>query len=126
MKRKVETGYMNISSPELTALDLVNYYNEVGGFSRVTTVLDELREEMEGEKLAEAARQYDQVVVAQRLGYLLDYHLNEIELSDALYQYLEPMEYYPALLRPQKEKSDHMKTGNKWKIVPNIEIESDL
>lgn len=126
MKRKVETGYMNISTPELTALDLVNYYYEVGGFSRVATVLDELREVMDGEVLAVAARQYDQVVVAQRLGYLLDYHLNDIELSDALYQYLESIEYYPALLRAQKEKSVHMKTGNRWKIVPNIEIESDL
>lgn len=126
IKRKVDTGYVNISSPELTALDLVSYYNVVGGFNRVATVLDELREEMDADKLAETARQYDQVVVVQRLGYLLDYFLDEDELSSALYSYLETVDFYPALLRPQREKSEDMKTGNKWKIVPNVEIETDL
>src|SRR5690606_20352604 len=35
IKKKVDTGYINISSPELTALDLVFYYKDVGGFNRV-------------------------------------------------------------------------------------------
>lgn len=34
IKRKVDTGYIHVSSPELTALDLVNYYEESGSVSK--------------------------------------------------------------------------------------------
>ncbi|KAF5277940.1 hypothetical protein FQR65_LT15906 [Abscondita terminalis] len=50
IKKKVDTGYINISSPELTALDLISYYNEVGGFNRVATVIEELKEVIQAEK----------------------------------------------------------------------------
>lgn len=126
IKKKVDTGYINISSPELTALDLVSYYNEVGGFNRVATVIEELKEVMQPEKFVEAAKQYDEISVVQRLGYLLECVLDENELSNALYNYLESIGHYPVLLRPQRKKTGNMTTGNKWKIVPNVEIEADI
>lgn len=126
VKKKTETGYINISSPELTALDLVSYYNEVGGFNRVATVIEELREAMQPGKLVEAAKQYGEVSVIQRLGYILESVLAESELGAALYDYLGSVGYYPTLLRPQKKRPQSMVTGNKWKIMPNIEIEADI
>src|SRR5690606_2926897 len=33
LQKKVDTGYINISSPELTALDLVNYFENAGGLN---------------------------------------------------------------------------------------------
>jgi predicted transcriptional regulator of viral defense system len=126
-KKKVDTGYIHISSPELTALDLVSYYNEVGGFNRVATVLEELKEEIHPEKLVATAREYNEISVIQRLGYVLECVLDENELSNALYNYLESVGHYPTLLRPQKKKSgNRMITGNRWKVVPNIEIEADI
>lgn len=126
IKKKVDTGYINISSPELTALDLVNYYNEVGGFNRVATVIEELKEVIQADQLVETAKQYEEVAVVQRLGYLLEYVLEENSLSDVLYNYLESIGHYPTLLRPQRKKPENMITGNKWKIVPNVEIEADI
>jgi predicted transcriptional regulator of viral defense system len=126
IKKKVDTGYINISSAELTALDLVNYYNEVGGFNRVTTVIEELKEMIQADQLVETARQYEEVAVVQRLGYLLECVLEDHSLSDALYNYLESVGHYPILLRPQRKKPESMVTGNKWKIVPNVEIETDI
>ena len=126
VKRKVDTGFINISSPELTALDLVSYYHEVGGFNRVATVIEELREIIQAEKLVETAKQYEEISVIQRLGYLLEYVLEENELSNTLYNYLKSVEDYPTLLRPQRKKPENMITGNKWKIVPNAEIEADI
>lgn len=126
VKKKVDTGYIHISSPELTALDVVSYYNEVGGFNRVATVIEELKEVIEPEKLIETAKQYDEISVVQRLGYVLECVLDENELSNTLYNYLGSIGHYPVLLRPQKKKPENMITGNKWKIVPNIEIETDL
>jgi len=126
VKKKVDTGYINISSPELTALDLISYYNEVGGFNRVATILEELKELIQPDKLIETAKRYNETTAIQRLGYILEYILQDNELSNVLYTYLESIGHYPAVLRPQKMKPDNMITGNKWKIVPNVEIEADI
>ncbi len=125
-KKKVSTGYINVSSPELTALDLINHYDSVGGFDRIATVLHELTESIRAENLIESAKQYKKVVVIQRLGYLLDHILEIVELSDKLYDYLNTLEFYPCLLSPQKNKPDRMVAGNRWKIVPNIGVEPDI
>lgn len=126
IKKKVETGYINVSSPELTALDVVNYYDKIGGFNRVATVIEELIENIQADKLIESARHYEQVAAVQRLGYLLEYVLADTELNKNLYNWLKTIDFYPTLLRPQKSKPESMVTGNKWKIVPNTEIEADI
>lgn len=126
VRKKVDTGYINISSPELTALDIISYYNEIGGFNRAATVIEELRDNIQADKLVESAKNYKEVVVVQRLGYLLECVLEENELSNALYSYLESISFYPALLRPQRKKPTTMVAGNRWKIVPNVTIEADI
>ncbi len=126
IKRKVDSGYINISSPELTALDVVNYYKEAGGFNRVATIIEELKDAMQANILIGTVRKYEEVAVVQRLGYILEYVLEDYELSNGLYNYLESINYYPTLLRPQRKKSKNMITGNRWKIVPNVEIETDI
>ena len=45
-KHKTQTGYINVSCPELTAVDLVENEKSVGGLNRVCTVLNELAETM--------------------------------------------------------------------------------
>ncbi len=126
VQKKVDTGYVNISSTELTALDLVNYHEAVGGFNRVATVIEELTEYIDAEKLVTCAKHYSQVVTIQRLGYLLEQVLHKEKLGNALYEFIKPIEFYPTLLRPQKEKPESMITGNRWKVVANVEIETDI
>ncbi|MDR2042725.1 MAG: hypothetical protein LBP98_10525, partial [Tannerella sp.] len=46
-----KTGYVSVSSPELTALDLLLYQKEIGGLSRAGTVLGELVGEMDFDKI---------------------------------------------------------------------------
>lgn len=126
IERKTDTGYLKVSSPELTALDLVYYFNRVGGFNRISTILEELAESIDAEKLAAASERYNQVAVVQRLGFLLDEILHEKELAEALATYLKTVRHYPILLRPQKNKPPSMATGNSWKVVPNEEIETEI
>jgi len=125
-KKKVITGFINVSSPELTALDLINHYETVGGFDRIATVLHELIENIRAENLIESAKHYKKAVVVQRLGYLLEYIIETVKLSDKLYEYLQTVKFHPCLLSPQGAKPDRMVSGNRWKIVPNIEIEPDF
>ena len=44
---KTETGVMQVSTPEATALDLVRYVKSVGGLDNVATVLEELSERID-------------------------------------------------------------------------------
>ena len=46
IQKKTKSGYVLVSSPELTAMDLILYDKEIGGINRAATVLNELAEEL--------------------------------------------------------------------------------
>jgi predicted transcriptional regulator of viral defense system len=69
--RKTETGSMKVSSPELTALDLLRYVHAAGGIDAVATLVVDLGRRIDGARLAAMAARFDRAC-AQRLGYLLD------------------------------------------------------
>jgi predicted transcriptional regulator of viral defense system len=69
---KTPTGLMKVSTPETTAWDLVRYFKVAGGLDNVITVLSELAERLDAKRLREVAKRHGEVVVGQRLGYLLD------------------------------------------------------
>ena len=64
-------GTIIVSTPEATAVDLVGYQHRAGGLDHVATVLSELAEIIDSDRLAAAAR-FAPVPWAQRLGYLLE------------------------------------------------------
>ena len=68
---KTPRGWIDVSSPEATAFDLVGYPKHTGGLDNVATVLAELRETIDGEQLAAVAH-LSPTPWAQRLGHLLD------------------------------------------------------
>ena len=70
--RKTDTGTMNISSPALTALDLLRYPQASGGIDHVATVLSDLAEKIDPDQLAAISTLVERPVV-QRLGHLLEH-----------------------------------------------------
>jgi len=76
-------GTVQVSTP----LDLVGYNKAVGGIDQVVIILSELVEQIEPEKLAQAAR-IAPVTWSQRLGYLLEL-INAEEKSSALKRYIK-------------------------------------
>ncbi|AYG64066.1 type IV toxin-antitoxin system AbiEi family antitoxin domain-containing protein [Rhizobium jaguaris] len=69
--RKTDTGRMKISSPALTALDLLRYPQAAGGIDNVATVLMDLAEKIDPSQLAALSDAAERPVV-QRLGHLLE------------------------------------------------------
>jgi len=126
IQRKTDTGYLNVSSPELTALDLIYYHPRIGGLNRATTVLQELAESIDAEKLVTTAKHYGQIATIQRLGFLLDEILGGKQLVRPLLTYLKTIPHYPVLLLTQKENPHTKGAGNGWKVIANTEIETDL
>jgi predicted transcriptional regulator of viral defense system len=112
----------DISSPELTALDLVRYADRLGGLNNITEELDLLTEIMDAEALATTAKNYADTTTVQRLGYILHEILYNGPFAESLIDYLKTTRFYPVLLHPQKEKPENMVSGNIWRVVPNVEI----
>ena len=123
--KKTETGYVKVSSPELTALDLVFFQDNIGGLSRLATLLEELAEAIDPIKLAETAKRYGQITTVQRLGFMLEKVVDQKEKAEPMYEWLEKQDYFPLLLQPGK-KSKNKKVNNRWKIVKNASPQSDL
>lgn len=71
-ERKTDTGRMNLSSVELTVLDLLRYPQAAGGIDNIATVVVELGPRLNAEKLVALSEAFERSVV-QRLGYLLDH-----------------------------------------------------
>jgi predicted transcriptional regulator of viral defense system len=84
--RKTETGYVKVSSREMTAFDLIFYSNRMGGLNRTCTVLNELAESMDQKKIEADLLQLFSVATTQRLGYILDCVLNEDQLANRLWK----------------------------------------
>jgi predicted transcriptional regulator of viral defense system len=123
IQKKTPAGYINVSSPELTALDFFDYIHKFG-INRIVTIVQELSEEMKPSLLLKIAGQFPNTAAIQRLGYILDTVVSSEKLSDALRKVLNGRNCFPVPLSPQKEKRGE--TNSRWKIIKNMEIESDL
>jgi predicted transcriptional regulator of viral defense system len=123
IQKKTSAGYINVSSPELTALDFFDYIHTFG-INRITTILQELSEEMKPSLLLKAAKQYPNTAAIQRLGFILERETPAEKLSDSLWKALKERTFFPVPLSPQKGKKGNI--DSKWKIIKNMEIESDL
>ena len=123
IQKKTPAGYVNVSSPELTAFDLLENIHTFG-INRITTVLQELYEEMHPSRLSKIAKLIDNKANIQRLGYILDTVVNNEKLANSLYKVLSRTSFSSVPLSPQKGRKGQIES--KWKIIINVQIESDL
>ena len=106
-KRKTEMGYVNVSNPELTAVDLIYYDNRIGGINRAASVLNELAEVMKPERITGELIEKFSVPSIQRLGYILDVVLGQKILADKLYSESQNLkkDFFRQPLKAGKEKT---------------------
>ena len=117
------TGTMRVSTPEVTALDLVSRPLDSGGLDNVATVLIELHEEhpLAEPELLDAVDLYPSAS-SRRLGYLLERYcalrldeLNALAVKGGR---------EPARLDPSGPRRGHV--DPRWNLRLNAEIEPDL
>lgn len=127
-KRVVKSGYLYISSPELTAIDLLAYRHKSGGLNHIATVLSELVEAMSPKKLGEIINRSKPAYI-QRLGYLLEC-VKEYE-PDIVEKLLAPVVkfikshtiYWVPLAKELPTKG--VERNKLWKLIINTTIEPD-
>ena len=126
-KFQTTIGYLNVSSAELTALDLVDSEQEIGGLARTATVLSELVGEINFTSANQGVLRFFPVPVVQRLGYLLEVVLDEYEKAERLYALTQQLglRFRKVALKSSKEINNSLKINRKWKVIVNQEIEID-
>ncbi len=124
--KNTETGTIRISNPLLTAADLVQYQQHVGGLSRVATILEELSEQINIKSQFASLASFVKKVTWQRLGYILEHVVEENELADELYEQIRNLPgslmYMPLSTSAEDNPSNR---DSRWKININVEIETD-
>ena len=122
-RMKTPRGWIDVSSPEATAFDLVGYRKRTGGLDNVATVLAELRETIDAEQLATVAH-LSPTPWAQRLGYLLDLTGPRADS--------EPLAEFVAKAARETVPLDRGKfpisapRDARWKLAINASVEIDL
>lgn len=124
-KIKSDAGIFRISSPALTAIDLIHHQSKIGGLNRVITVLEELIEEINLEDVSNLLTWYPHISSLQRLGYLLSQFEASDKLTRLIFQNLAGLNFYPVLLSPRSNQKPG-RVNNPWKVDVNIKLESDL
>lgn len=123
-RRNTQTGYLNISTPEATSIDLLRYLYSSGGLSNVLTVLQELSEKINPDTLVEAAEIDGCMAYIQRLGWLIE-RTEYANKASKLKKWVENINppFVPLdskLPIKQSEKNQH------WRLWINTKVEGDL
>lgn len=123
---KTPTGYMNVSTPEMTAIDLVHYAKSAGYLNNVATVLSELQEKLNPIALMQLLKTENvELPYLQRLGYLLEIVEADQEIIELLKSWILEHGARFAALRVAKAHINSPK-NNDWRLYINEEIESDI
>lgn len=121
---KTASGFMNVSTPEMTAFDLVHYVHASGQIQHVATVLLELSEKLDPEILASHIKNDEiEIPTAQRLLYLLDLLKLKIDLRKPEAE-LKLKKLVKKILVPRSQ-SPVIEYNERWKILVNETLELD-
>lgn len=116
IKQKGNYGYINYSSPALTAYDLIKFENESGTISNIVLVISDLLSQIKISDIKNLLKNELEVTYIQRLGYILE-KLNAVSLIDPLYEFSKKATAYIPLSR----SGDNTGAKNsKWKIIENV------
>lgn len=120
---KTATGFMRVSTPAATALDLVRYQHASGGYDHVAGLLAELADAIDPEELARAADAVPSVV-ARRTGYLLE-QVGHLEVAEGLRRRLSREDSDPQPLEAGAPTRG-AERDDRWHLYVNRAVEPEV
>jgi predicted transcriptional regulator of viral defense system len=119
---KGNAGYIPVSSPMLTAIDLFQYQNLSGGFDRCVLILKDLLEAITSEDIENVLQNRPADAIIQRLGFLLETVFEQEILSIPLRKYVAnkalhyvPLDKFSPTIRKERD--------NGWRIDINVSVD---
>lgn len=125
LQKKSDAGIFKISSPALTAVDLIHHQTKLGGLNRMLAILEELTEEISQNDITELLTWYPHKSTLQRFGFLLEELQTNENLTKQIKEHLQQSKFFPVLLSPRSRQKPGA-IDNAWKVDVNIKLESDL
>jgi len=123
-KIQTESGYVNVSSPPLTAADLIYYNKQLGGIERAGNVLIELSDQLNPEDFSGNFLNLLSLPTIQRMGFIFERILLNDVLADALFDELKKT---GRKMFRQPLASDRKSSGfprdKRWQVIINTNIE---
>jgi predicted transcriptional regulator of viral defense system len=122
-QRKSPAGYFRISTPEMTAYDLLRYPRACPSLDLAATILAELGERIEAERLAQLTELATDTSVLQRLGWLLDATGWDEKTAPLAHRLQQQRRVWHPL------RTDAPRTGERntrWHIIENAEVEAEV
>ena len=121
---KTASGTMQVSTPEMTAFDLVRYINAAGQINQVATVLSELTNKINPDHLVHLlANKEVEISTAQRLGYLIEQVTQDVDLHAFKTQLKRRKTTYRLLV--SGGSSTIIAQNKDWHILVNEKLELD-
>lgn len=127
--RKTDTGHMKVSSVELTLLDLVRYPRAAGGLDNISTIISDLGNRIDPEKLAKLSAKFERAIL-QRLGYLLE-RFGQRERAEALHAGLPQGSALPWIELERSQAADRdfspepKERNERWHVIVRRPPERD-
>ncbi len=121
IEKKTDAGYIKISSPELTALDLIYFHKRIGGINRTLTILEELSEIINPTRMLETALRFSHHTTIQRLGFIFDTVFNEDIIANKLFKALENINIKKVPL--SLLSSEQGNNNKKWNVIINTDLD---
>ncbi len=121
--KNTPAGILKIATPEATALDLIGYVHRCGGLDNVATVLTELVEKIDANRLLETA-QWSPIAWVQRLGYLIEL-VGAAEKAGGIAGYVREKRPVRTPLAPALSIKG-ARTEIRWRVFVNAEVEPDI
>jgi predicted transcriptional regulator of viral defense system len=119
---KTPSGTIPVSTPEMTAWDLVRY-RSAASIDHVATVIAELGERMDAARLVAVAKRNDELSLVQRLGYLLE-HTGHAALADALAKLTTTRRLRTVPLEPGSPEPCVARDA-RWHVLVNATVEAE-
>ena len=123
ISKNTPTGYMNLSTPESTILDLIQFNIHIGGIDYVATVISEMLDKLSSSKLADAMKVYTSPI-QQRAGYILEFLGFTKGMDRIRKQVMKGNPIYTPLAAHGKKLRNPK--DSRWKVIVNQSIELDI
>jgi hypothetical protein len=111
-------------------MDMLTYQQQAGGLNHIATVLTELLDVMDGQRLLELAKQSLTIAWVQRLGYILEViepedEKKRNEIVGLLKQYIKENKPQTIPLNLNTPMTGFPRNID-WNVAINTEVESDI
>jgi predicted transcriptional regulator of viral defense system len=123
-EKKTETGFIKVSCPELTAMDLLQYESKAGGLNRAVLLIKELSDEFNLNRLKRVLRGNTPLSVQQRFGYIIDKLGDKKEIAKMVRKELEKKSLFRIPLQMKGKKAGYP-LDKKWQVIENTTLDTE-